>query len=105
MRLERDGRMETSVFYVVRVVLPVLPKWLASPEYVAAIVTVVDLPGFVSETVQLAVGPVPLRVQLGGLKPLFRLVLLLVQLTLPVGVSGMPGDVSETEAVHVNLLE
>jgi len=55
--------------------------------------------------VQLAVGPVPLRVQLGGLKPLFRLVLLLVQLTLPVGVSGMPGDVSETEAVHVNLLE
>ena len=54
---------------------------------------------------QLAVGPVPLRVQLGGLKPLFRLVLLLVQLTVPVGVSGMPGDVSETEAVQVNLLE
>ena len=47
MRLERDGRMETSVFYVVRVVLPVLPKWLASPVSVAVIVSVVDLPGFV----------------------------------------------------------
>ena len=47
LRLERDGRMETSVFYVVRVVLPVLPKWLASPVSVAVIVTVVDLPGFV----------------------------------------------------------
>jgi len=55
--------------------------------------------------VQPAVAPIPLRVQLGGLKALFLLVLLLVQVTVPVGVSGMPGDLSDTEAVHVNLLE
>ena len=49
---------------------------------------------------QLAVGPVPLRVQLGGTNALFLLVLLLVQVTVPVGVSGKPRDVSDIEAVH-----
>jgi len=55
--------------------------------------------------VQLAVGPVPLRVQLGGTNALFLLVLLLVQVTVPVGVSGKPRDVSDIEAVHLNLPE
>ena len=46
-----------------------------------------------------------MRVQLGGTNALFLLVLLLVQVTVPVGVSGKPGDVSDMEAVHVNLPE
>jgi len=104
-RLKKGWETTTGVSYVVRVVLPVLPKWPASPEYVAVMVTVIDLPGFVKETEQLAVGPVPLRVQLGGTNALFLLVLLLVQVTLSVGVSGKPRDVSDMEAVHVNLPE
>ena len=54
---------------------------------------------------QLAVGPELLRLQLGGLKTLFLLVLLLAQETVPVGVNGTPADVSDTEAVHEILLE
>ena len=46
-----------------------------------------------------------MRVQLGGTNALFLLVLLLVQGTVPVGVSGKPRDVSDIEAVHVNLAE
>ena len=48
---------------------------------------------------QLAVEPEPLMVQLDGLKvaPLA----LLLQVTVPVGVSGVPGDVSVTVAVHL----
>ena len=45
--LKRGGETAAVVSYVVRVVLPVLPIWPASPEYVAVIVTVIDLPGFV----------------------------------------------------------
>ena len=49
-------------------------------------------------TVQLAIDPEPLRVQVDGLKtPL----LLLLQDTVPLGVVGVPGDVSDTVAVHL----
>ena len=46
-----------------------------------------------------------MRVQLGGTNVLFLLVLLLVQVIVPVGLSGNPRDVSDMEAVHVNLAE
>jgi len=49
--------------------------------------------------VQLAVDPEPLRVQLDGLK--VPALPLLLQVTVPVGVSGVPGDVSDTVAVHL----
>ena len=47
---------------------------------------------------QLAVDPEPLRVQLDGLK--VPVLLVLLQVTVPVGVVGVPGDVSVTVAVH-----
>jgi hypothetical protein len=49
--------------------------------------------------VQLAVEPDPLRMQLEGLKA--AVLLLLCQETLPVGVSGVLGDVSDTVTVHL----
>jgi len=48
--------------------------------------------------VQLADDPEPLRVQLDGLK--VPALPLLLQATVPVGVSGMPADVSDMVAVH-----
>jgi len=49
-------------------------------------------------TVQVAVDPLPEMMQLAGLKVP---VPLLLQLTNPVGVIGVPGDVSVTLAWHV----
>jgi len=59
-------------YYVFIVVLPELPKWSVSPEYVAMIVTVLGFPVAAKKTAQLAVELEPLRVQADELKAQYR---------------------------------
>lgn len=82
-----EGEMAKSC--TVTVVLPLLPVCALSPGYVAATVTVVAEDGVIV-TEHDAVMPVPLSVHVAP--P--------VKLTIPVGVIGVPGELSVTVAVH-----
>ena len=83
----------------VTVVVPKLPKCVASPLYVAVIVCVpVPTAVGVYVAVQLAELPAPERVQLVGLNVPAPL---LVKLTVPVGVVFVPTSVSVTVAVQL----
>jgi hypothetical protein len=77
--------------------LPVEPVWFASPPYLAVIVYEPVADG-VNLTVQLAVAPVPERVQVVEEN---EPAALLEKVTVPVGVTGVPGLVSVTVTLHL----
>jgi hypothetical protein len=89
--------MLKSVTWSVNV--PLLTAWVESPLYAPAIVTdPAAVP--VNITEQFAVVPLPLRVQVAMLK--LPAAPVLVKLTMPVGVMGVPADASVTVAVQVD---